>query len=636
MLSNNGKVMEEVRDSYLTKGIRLLCLAIALYHVLALTIGRGVIDSHFHRILSLMSFLILGFLAPPHSGKSKALPLGDMAFLLLSVLTGIYFIIISNRLIGRYYFSYDITNLDIAFGTMLLFLIFESTRRFSGITVLIITIITIGLCSLGSFMPGTWRYPVFSYGQIIDVLTLSDKTGAWGIPVGVTSTYITIFLIFGGLLNHLGGGQVLNDLCLSLTGNARGGPAKVAVLSSAFVAMVTGGGPSNVAITGVVTIPMMKKTGYKPHFAGAVESVASTASGITPPVMGITAFMMSEMTGIPYVKICAAAIIPAVLYVWGVLLMVHFEAVNTGLKGLSKEELIPLRKVFIEGGELLLPIGTLILMLIIGYDPINSGVGAIATLLFVSLFRKRNRIGMWQKILMGIEQGLKGVLIIIFICSCAGMMIDSLFLTGLITKFTYLLSEISAGSIFFLLILAALLCIFLGMVSSLVAAYLITVLLVIPILNNAGIPIMVSHMFAIHMSNVAFFTPPIAVACYVAASISGANFWRIGWTSMRLGIPTYIVPFIFVYWPSLLLIGSPMEIILETIRFIIAFVCVVAFVQGCLLIPTNIAQRVLLFLAGAALFFPIWQINSIGLILLALVIVWQKREMGLRIQDKIQ
>jgi TRAP transporter 4TM/12TM fusion protein len=447
--------------------------------------------------------------------------------------------------------------------------------------------------------------------------------GILGVPLGISATYIVLFIIFGTFMLQTGFGEFLTDVATGLTGRTRGGPAKVAVFSSALFGTISGSGSANVAVTGTFTIPMMKRIGFKPHFAGAVEAAASTGGQIMPPIMGAAAFLMVYFTGIPYIEIIKYAAIPAVLYFAGAFFMVDLEAAKTGIKGMSPEEIPPWKGKILTYGHLIIPIVLLLYLMATGRTLFYAVTLSIAAIFVLSFIRKATRFTV-PKLISALWLGAKGTIIVAIACAIAGLIIGTLQITGLGGRVIQLMVEISGGYMIVGLVLAMVAAIILGMGMPTSAAYVMMAALVTPALERIGVPTLQAHMFAFYFAMLSLVTPPVATSSYVAAGIAGSDMTKTGFTSARLAAAGYVVPFMFVYAPALLLVGSIDRILLAVPTALVGVYALALGLQGWgFRGPLNIVQRAFALATALLMIFPGWQTDIPGVALLLILFIWE-------------
>jgi len=516
------------------------------------------------------------------------------------------------------------TNLDIVLGSILIILVIEMTRRVMGWALPIITIVFIAYGFLGSYI----NIPYLSHSgmdvhRFISYTYLSTE-GLFTIPLGVSATFIAVFVIFAAFLVNSGVGDFFMDSAMAIAGDKAGGPAKVAVVSSAIMGSVSGSSVGNVVTTGSVTIPLMKKMGFPATLAAGIEGTASTGGQIMPPLMGATAFIIASVVGTPYITVCVAAFFPAVLSFFCVYVIVHFEAVRLEIKGLPKSELPKLWPVIKKKGHLLLPLVVLVAMLIMGYTAMKAGFYSIIAVIIVCSFQKDTRMGL-KEILGALESGAKAVIPIAAACACSGIVVGILTLTGLGLKLSYLLVEIADGSLPILLVLAMLVSIFLGMGITTTAAYLLVAIVVAPVLVKMGIPDLAAHMFVFYYAVISTITPPVALAAYAAAGIAGTDPFKTALTGFRVGIAKFVVPFYIIYRPDFILVDADLfKALMAIVMSIVGIWALAGCSCGFIFRPLNPVERIILFicipLTIPAHFMP----NAIGasIVFLISLIAW--------------
>jgi len=605
--------------------IYFFAAGIALYHIIALGVWYTPVD--FHSVTHLFTILILAFLIYSYSGKeSTRIPVIDIILILASLAVGVYFLSNLDTLMERAYVLTPLSNLQISASILLLLLLFEASRRAAGLPFAIIISGFLLVMYLGPYLPGIWANPGFSLNEILDTTVWTRLQGIWGIPLRVSATYIILFFIFGKLMQHAGLGDLVISLCQALAGGARGGPAKISVVGSALMGSVTGGPVTNMIITGSYTIPMMKQIGYKPQYAGAVEAAASTGASIVPPIMTGIVFIMAELTGISFVKIMTLSIIPAFFYFLCILLQVHYQAIKLNLTGTGeKVDINEVFRIVKERGHLLVPILVLIVLLLLGYYPVEAAFWSILAIPLVAALRKKTRMGP-RRVIKALSEAMQDMALIAPICALAGIIIVGLFQTGLGSAFSHIVSTSAGQSLLLLVVLGGLACILLGTGAPPTASYLMTVLIVAPLMVKSGLPVMVAHFFSLYYANISFISPPMAIGAIVSAGIAKANFWPTSLIAVRLAIVGFIIPVVFVYRPALLLFGSPVEIIWALAASTILVVCLASALEGWMLKRLNIVKRIILLGAGIALIPPILPINIGAVILASLVFIWQLRE----------
>lgn len=535
-----------------------------------------------------------------------------------------------------------VSTADFFLGAIATILLLEATRRVIGSIMPGIALVFLLYAYFGQYAPGLIAHRGYSISRIVSQMYLTTE-GIYGLVLGVSATFIYLFVLFGSFLKVSGGGQLFIDLAYSLFGRVRGGPAKVAVVASGLFGMVSGSAAANVVGTGTFTIPLMKSIGYRPHFAGAVEAVASSGGQLMPPVMGAAAFIMSEILEIPYIKICLHALLPALLYYFCAFVIVDLEAAKTGLMGMPPEALPKARKILRERGLLLLPIPVLIYFLAVeqvtpmkaAFWSIITTFGLIAAQHILNLRRNleggalisqaslRAGVALIRETGGAMEDAAKGSLIVATACATAGIIIGVTNLTGLGLKLSGILVDLAGGSLVALLVLTMIASIILGMGLPTTACYILLAVLAAPALIKMGVIPIAAHLFVFYFGIISAITPPVAGAAYAASPIAGVEPMKIGFTACRLGIAAFILPYMWIYGPSLLILGDLWSITLAAITSSIGVAACAAGIQGYIFRPASMLERVLLLIASLLLIKPGWVTDSIGLALLVPVLITQ-------------
>jgi TRAP transporter 4TM/12TM fusion protein len=537
-----------------------LAILMALFHLY--TSGFGRFPALQQRSIHLAFALILTFYLYPVSKK----PISGRWSAVINFFSSMGALLsCGNIAFVVYYVLYEragaATDIDIVLGFILIILVLDMTRRIMGWALPIITLIFIAYGFFGSYI----KLPYISHAGMdlhrFIAYTYLSTEGLFTVPLGVSATFIAIFVIFASFLVNSGVGSFFMDAATAIAGDKTGGPAKVAVVSSAAMGSVSGSAVGNVVTTGSITIPLMKKMGFPALLAAGIEGTASTGGQIMPPLMGAAAFIIASVVGKPYLTICIAAFVPAVLSFVSVYVIVHFESVRYGIKGLPKDELPKLWPVVKKKGHLLLPIVILVAMLVMGYTAMKAGFYAIIAVVLISAVQKETRMGL-RKILEAMEKGAKAVLPIAAACACSGIVVGILTLTGLGLKISYLLVQIAGGSLPILLLLAMLASILLGMGITTTAAYLLVAIIIAPVLVRMGVPDLAAHMFVFYYAVISTITPPVALAAYAAAGVAGTDPFRTSLVGFRVGIAKFVVPFYVIYRPEIMLVfGQPLKAI---------------------------------------------------------------------------
>ena len=519
------------------------------------------------------------------------------------------------------------TPTDIVIGVIGVLLVFEATRRTVGWPMLTVALVFLAYAFLGPYMPGILAHRGVSFDELVSHLYFTTE-GIFGVPMGVSSTFIFLFILFGAYLDATGLGKFFIDFANALAGWAVGGPAKVAVLSSGLMGTVSGSSVANVAGTGSFTIPMMKKLGYRPSFAGAVEAAASTGGQLMPPVMGAAAFLMAEFVGVPYIDVVKAAVIPALLYYTGIWLSVHYEAKKYGLKGTPREELPKFGPLLKEKGHLAFPLIVIVYLLVTGYTPMRAALYAIGLTIVCACLRKNTRIT-FKQFVDGLIVGAQSVLGVLIACASAGIIIGVVTKTGVGLKLATALLDLAGGQMLPAMFFTMITSLILGMGVPTTANYVITSTIAAPALVQMKVPVLAAHMFAFYFGIVADVTPPVALAAYAGAGIAGANPMKTGVTAAKLAIAAFVVPYIFVLAPQLLMINATAPtILMAMVTAIIGMwglsLAMIGFCQH----PLNAIQRIAFFIGGLCLIIPGSMTDLIGIVILLLGYQWQRRNSG--------
>jgi len=514
---------------------------------------------------------------------------------------------------------------DYFYGIALILLVLEATRRTAGNAIVIVACAFILYSFFGNYFPGQLYHRGFSLSRIIG-LHLTTTDGLFGVPLEVSSTFLILFMLFGSALTHSGAVDYFLDIANALVGKYNAGPAKLAVVASAFEGTYSGSAVSNVVGSGSVTIPLMKKLGYDPAFAAAVEASASTGGQIMPPVMGAGAFIMAGILGIPYFAVAKAAAIPAVLYFLAVYLMIDLEGRKIGLVPLT--EVPNLKKVLIRGGHLLIPLFLLIYMLIAGYSLMRAGFILFASTIVLA-FLKKDTIVTPRKFLNILESGFRDGSPVVTICATAGLIIGSIMVTGMGLKLSRLILAMASGHLWLALAFTMIVALILGMGMPTVAVYVILSTLLGPGLKLLGTSLLAAHLFVFWFAVIAALTPPVAVAAYAGAAIAQSDPWKTGWISFRFAISGFIVPYCFIFGQALLMQGAWSEIIQATITASLGIFSLSVAVEGWFLVPVKSwLERGLLVVAAILLITPGTISDLIGLVILMLEIGLQISRAG--------
>lgn len=600
--------------------INVICIAFAIFQLY--TAIFGVLDAALQRAIHLAFGLSLIYLLYPARTKwsrTSMHPL-DLAFAIVSAACCMYIVVEYDQLVLRAGLNTDIDMYIALVGTIL---VIEAARRTVGWPMVLVALAFILYALFGPYMPGLLAHRGVGFGELVGHLYYTTE-GIFGTPLGVSSTFIYLFILFGAYLESTGLGKFFIDLANAVAGWASGGPAKVAVLSSGLMGTVSGSSVANVVGTGSFTIPMMKKLGYRKDFAGAVEAAASTGGQLMPPVMGAAAFLMAEFIGIPYIQVVKAAVIPAILYYTGVWLGVHYEAQKYGLKGLPREQLPKFKALFVEKFHLAIPLIVIVYLLVTGYTPMRAALWAIFLTLVCCCLRKSTRIKPMD-VVDGLINGSKGVLGVLIACATAGIIIGVVTKTGVGLKLGTALLDLAGGNLLFTMFFTMITSLILGMGVPTTANYVITSTIAAPALLQLQVPVLAAHMFAFYFGIVADVTPPVALAAYAGAGISGGNPMKTGVNAAKLAIAGFIVPYIFVMSPELLMVNATAgKVLMSMATAIIGMWGVSVSMIGYCSNLLNPIQRICFFIGGLLLIDPGTMTDIIGIVVLVVCYLWQR------------
>lgn len=611
------------------RGARIITWVIliswSLYQIFS--VNLFIVQTNIHRAIHLMfGLLLIFFIYPLFKRKSLLGFMIDLIFVIMVVITNLYLVINFEDIIYR---VGSPNRIEIVLGVILVLVVLEAARRSIGIALPLISLLFLVYGFVGPYLP----YPDilghrgFSLSSIMNTQYIS-MLGIFSIPIGVSSTFVFLFVLFGAFLETSGAGDFFNNLAYKMTGKLVGGPAKTAVVASGLMGSISGSTGANVMTTGAFTIPMMKKMGFRNHFAGAVEAAASTGGQIMPPVMGVVAFLIADFLAIPYIEVALAAAFPALFYFFSLFLAVHFEAKKLGLAITEKEGLPNLKDLLKQGWFFVLPVIVLVYLLALDYSPTMAGFYSIIVIMILSVIRTVLRSGIkgmrtefanWVKAL---EKAARNMLVVVSSCACAGIILGMASVTGLGFKFTFAIGGLAGESLVLLLFIAMVGCIILGTGLTSVPSYILVAILIAPSLVNLNLFPLAVHLFIFYYAALSFITPPVALAAYFASGIAEAEPMRIGFTAWRLALPGFIVPFLFVYNPSLLLKGSILSIVISVLIASIGFGVLTSGLAGYFGGKTGTFGRVLLLASGALLLYPL-KMESIFINLLgALVLIF--------------
>lgn len=510
--------------------------------------------------------------------QGDRIPWIDLMLALLSVACGLYFALNLQEISTRITLLDPLSIVDKSFATILILLCLEVCRRTVGVLLTLIVMLFMAYNLYGHHFTGAMGHGYISYEHFLDIMIFTTD-GLFGTPLKVAATYVFLFVLFGTFLANAGGGDFFNDLAASVAGTKVGGPAKIAVVSSGLYGTISGSPTSDVVTTGSITIPMMKRVGYPATVAGGVEVAASTGGSVLPPVMGSAAFIMSEYTGIPYLDIVIASILPALLYYFSVYAQVHFTSVRYGLRGLDRSEVPPLMQTLKNGGLFIVPLTVIVIALVQGYSPTYVAFYGTLAVLAVAMARRSTRLSA-RAIVDSLAETARRMAPVAGACTAAGFVIGGITMTGLAAKLSSLVFLLTGDILWLSMIIAAILTIILGMGMPTVSAYILAAVLIGPLLIKLGIPEMAAHLFLLYFAVLSAITPPVAVAAFAAASIAEDNPMHISFRGMQLAIGAFVLPFFFVLDPALLGVGAWYEVVWAAVRAALMFFLMAIAIAG--------------------------------------------------------
>jgi TRAP transporter 4TM/12TM fusion protein len=589
--------------------VTVIAVAMSVYHMWMIAFGAP--EAIIFRGMHLLFALVLLFLVYRVSGKADGAPtLIDCALLVAGAVPILYLFVNYDYIINRIFYVDDLTPTDMVMGTILTAVVLEGTRRVIGwalpITAIVFLLYGLFIARLAPM-------------QMLDQLYMTTE-GIFGIPLSVSATYVLIFVLFGSFMERTGTGQLFMDFAMSLTGHTAGGPGKVSVVSSSLFGTISGSAVANVMVDGPISIPLMKRTGFPPHFAAGVEATASTGGQIMPPIMGAAAFVMAEFLAVPYSQVVIWAIIPAILYYVACFAAVHFEAKRRGLVGLTRSELPRLGIVLRQRGHLFIPVVTILAVMYSGYSaPLAALAGTLACFPVAALRRSTRGFVTVPNLVEALVDGARNALSVALACASAGVVIGVVTLSGLGIVFTQFVVGLAQDTLLLALILTMLAGIVLGMGMPTTPAYIIMTALLVPAIIKLGVIVPAAHMFAFYFAVLSAITPPVALAVYAAAGLAKSELWASGWAAVKIGAAGFIVPFMFVYEPALLMIGEWPWIIWRFIAASFGIALFAAGLHGFFLSRALLWERALLTIGGLLLVKPDVMSDVGGAVLTAVV-----------------
>ena len=574
--------------------------------------GIGVLEAPVLRAGHLSMILFLAFLwIPPMKSRDPAWVVVLDIMLALAAMAVLGYILYDlEAILNHMRYVDEISPVAMAFGTLCMLLVLEATRRLSGWPLVIVATSFIAYAMFGEYMPISMRHDPITYDRFIETMFLLTD-GIYGISLSTACTMIFAFCMFGAFLEVSTMNSVFMELSCLFTRKSRGGPAKVSIFASALFGSISGSAPANVYATGVFTIPLMKRVGYRPAFAGAVEATASTGGQIMPPVMGAAAFIMADLTGHGYLAVIKAALLPAVLYYLALWIMIHFEACKYNLGTIPPED-VPDKKSVIRRLYYLLPIGLLILLLLSGRSVNFAAFGTTLFIVLLGMCAAATRFTP-ARFLLALKVTARNALMVSTCCACAGIVVGCITATGIGFKFINIITSLADNNLVLMMIVLMMTCIVLGMGVPTTPAYIIVATLGAPVLVKMGVPVIAAHMFVFYYAILSVVTPPVCLAAFSGAAIAEADAMRTGFIAMKLAVVAFIVPFFFVLQPSLLMQGSAMDVTQACVTSIIAMYALAGSMQGYLLITANIIERAVLLTGGLTMLYPGTITDLVGL-----------------------
>lgn len=607
-------------DGWQAKLVTLIAIAMSCFHFY--TSGFGLLLAQKQGAVHLAFTLCLVFLLYPASSKhskTSGIPFYDFILGAVGVASAMYLVVFFNELTTRAGLP---TQTDLIMGFLLIVTLLEATRRISNPVLPCLAVAALLYCYFGRSLPAMIAHRGFSVQRIVNHMYLGTE-GIFGTPLEVSSTFVFMFILFGSVLEKTGLGKFIIDLSMALAGWSTGGPAKVAVVSSGLMGTVSGSSVANVCTTGMFTIPLMKSVGYEPHFAGAVEAVASTGGQIMPPVMGAGAFIMAQFLGVPYLEVALAAVVPALLYYFAVMVQVHFEATRLGLKGIPWAQLPPLWPLIKSKGFLLIPLIAIVYFLIAGYTPLRAAFNGILVSFALSWLNKETRLTP-ARILEAFQAGARGAIGVACACATVGMVVGMGTLTGLALRIANAIVTLAGGSKILTLFYTMLASIILGTGLPTTANFIVTSTMAAPALFKLGVPAKAAYMFVFYFGIAADLTPPVALAAYAGSGIAGSDPMKTGFTAFKLALAGFLIPYIYVYNPMLLFIDVvPLQMVQAIFTAMLGVFLLSMFTIGYFKASIPMYLRLVAFAGALGLLIPGSMTDAGGIAVLVLIYVIQ-------------
>ncbi|AUN94445.1 TRAP transporter permease [Pseudazoarcus pumilus] len=605
--------------------LRWYCVGIILYHLYAAQFGAPEVmmfrPTHVAMYTSLI-FLTYALRAG-RQGEPREAPWYDWALFALAWLPALYIYIDYERIVTRYPYVAGLEALDWTMGALAIALVMEACRRAVGNTMVILLGFFLVHALFGPYFPGPLNQTAISPERLIDHLFMTTS-GLYGSITGISATYVLMFVLLGAMLDQARGGDLFMNLASGLMGRFRGGPGKAAIMASGLFGSISGAAVANVYATGTFTIPLMKRTGFRPNVAAAVEAVASSSGQLVPPIMGSAAFLIADFTRLQYLDVAIAAILPAFLFLFAIFVMVHLEAIRYNLPAMSADLVRKARKDIWLHIHMLLVLVVVVLMLVDRRTPFFAAYVGVVTTIILAQVRVHTRFN-FTGVVDAFELGARRIAPVAAALFIAALVVGTIELSGLGLRFTSLLLALTGGHLFPTLLLVMAACIILGMGLPTSAAYMIVALFGAPALVRVGVDPLAAHMFVFYYAIISAITPPVALASYAAATIADCPMQRAGWTSMKLGAAVYIVPFVFVYHPALLFRGDWETTVIGLLTAVVGIVSLALAVQGYGTRKLNVVERAIAASAAILLLIGGWQTDLAGAVLFALVVVLHAR-----------
>ena len=608
--------------------VRWFAVGIIIYHLSAAMFGAPEVmkfrPTHVAMYVSLI-FVLYSF---RRGSQETTVPWYDWGLAIFSWIPAAYIYINYYYVVDRYPYVSELTIGAWLAGLIAIGTTIEACRRAVGLTLTLLLTVFIAHSLFGNYFPGPLNQAGVDPKRLLDHLFMTTQ-GLYGSITGISATYVLMFVLLGALLEKARGGELFMNLAAGLMGRRPGGPGKAAVLASGMFGSISGAAVANVYATGTFTIPLMIKTGFKPRFAAAVEAVASASGQLVPPIMGSAAFLIADFTRLPYIEVAKSAALPAFLYLFAVYFMVHLETKKFGLPSMAPYLVLRARREVWGDLHMILVLVVVVVLLLDRTTPFYAAFIGVCSILPFSFLRARTQLN-FQLLLEGFEVGARRIAPIAAALFVAALVVGTIELSGLGLRFTSILINITGGNLFFTLMLVMFSCILLGMGLPTSAAYMIVAIFGAPALVKLGVEPLAAHFFVFYYAIISAITPPVAVAAYAAATIAGTPLQRTGLEAMKLGAAVYLVPFVMVYSPALLSIGSPLEVIQALITGVIAVVALGTVVQGFLITSLRPWERVLAAFASVSLLHGNWESDLLGASLMALILIgqWYRKRGG--------